>query len=95
MRDALKASKAPLIFSHSSAFAICNNSRNVPDDILKQLVCLLKLKNLTLNDPNFARTSAMTNQIDKNHAIKNFSLCFDCNLRNRIRSFGNSTRRMN
>ncbi|XP_012283966.1 dipeptidase 1 [Orussus abietinus] len=37
MRDALRASKAPLIFSHSSAFAICNSSRNVPDDILKQL----------------------------------------------------------
>ncbi|KAI4485893.1 hypothetical protein M0804_006382 [Polistes exclamans] len=37
MRDALKATKAPLIFSHSSAFAICNSSRNVPDDILKQL----------------------------------------------------------
>ncbi|XP_053972167.1 dipeptidase 1-like isoform X2 [Hylaeus anthracinus] len=37
MRDALKASRAPLIFSHSSAFAICNSSRNVPDDILKQL----------------------------------------------------------
>lgn len=38
MRDALRASKAPVIFSHSSAFAICNSSRNVPDDILKQLV---------------------------------------------------------
>ncbi|KAK1125552.1 hypothetical protein K0M31_005911 [Melipona bicolor] len=37
MRDALRASKAPVIFSHSSAFAICNSSRNVPDDILKQL----------------------------------------------------------
>ncbi|KAL0131016.1 hypothetical protein PUN28_002545 [Cardiocondyla obscurior] len=37
MRDALRVSKAPLIFSHSSAFAICNSSRNVPDDILKQL----------------------------------------------------------
>lgn len=37
MRDALRASKAPLIFSHSSAFAICNSSRNVPDDILHQL----------------------------------------------------------
>ncbi|XP_015178844.1 PREDICTED: dipeptidase 1-like [Polistes dominula] len=37
MKDALKATKAPLIFSHSSAFAICNSSRNVPDDILKQL----------------------------------------------------------
>lgn len=38
MRDALRASKAPVIFSHSSAFAICNSSRNVPDDILRQLV---------------------------------------------------------
>jgi len=38
MRDALRVSRAPLIFSHSSAFAICNSSRNVPDDILKQLV---------------------------------------------------------
>ncbi|XP_029669565.1 dipeptidase 1-like [Formica exsecta] len=28
MRDALRASRAPLIFSHSSAFAICNSSRN-------------------------------------------------------------------
>ncbi|XP_012252175.1 dipeptidase 1-like isoform X2 [Athalia rosae] len=37
MRDALGVSKAPLIFSHSSAFAICNSTRNVPDDILKQL----------------------------------------------------------
>jgi len=38
MRDTLRVSRAPLIFSHSSAFAICNSSRNVPDDILKQLV---------------------------------------------------------
>ncbi|MBI1901374.1 MAG: membrane dipeptidase [Planctomycetia bacterium] len=35
MRDAIKISKAPVIFSHSSARAIANHPRNVPDDVLK------------------------------------------------------------
>lgn len=35
MRDALETSEAPVIFSHSSAYALCNSSRNVQDDILK------------------------------------------------------------
>ncbi len=34
MRAALKASKAPVIFSHSSMWALCNSPRNVPDDVL-------------------------------------------------------------
>ena len=34
MRDALRVSKAPIIYSHSSARAIANHPRNVPDDIL-------------------------------------------------------------
>jgi membrane dipeptidase len=37
MADALRVSKAPIIASHSSAYALCPHPRNVPDDILKQL----------------------------------------------------------
>src|SRR3954452_23615314 len=35
MRQALQASKAPVIFSHSSARALTDHNRNVPDDILR------------------------------------------------------------
>jgi membrane dipeptidase len=34
MRDALRLSRAPIIFSHSSARTIADHPRNVPDDIL-------------------------------------------------------------
>ncbi|XP_063801334.1 dipeptidase 2-like isoform X2 [Pseudophryne corroboree] len=36
-REALTVSKAPVIFSHSAAFALCPINRNVPDDILRSI----------------------------------------------------------
>ncbi|XP_077301774.1 dipeptidase 1-like [Arctopsyche grandis] len=36
-RAVIKLSKAPVIFSHSSVYALCPHNRNVPDDIIRSI----------------------------------------------------------
>ena len=38
MIDTLNTSVAPVIFSHASAWSLCQHERNVQDDVLQMLV---------------------------------------------------------
>ena len=39
--DTLAVSEAPVIYSHSSAQALCNSTRNIPDNLLRLVVSIM------------------------------------------------------
>jgi membrane dipeptidase len=78
--DALKISKSPVIASHSCARALCNNPRNLSDEMLKALaendgvvqMCILSAY-VKSPPPNAARDSAVTAVRHKWHNFQDLS----------------------
>lgn len=77
MRDAISTSEAPVIFSHSSAYEICNSSRNVRDSILKSLaknrgIIMLNFYSMFLNCDQHATVSHAVGKLSTGTFISAF-----------------------
>jgi hypothetical protein len=66
----LETTRSPVIFSHSSAQALCNTSRNVPDHILRLVV-----SNSILSKSSY-RYSSTTDELNWLHGGTHMTCCF-------------------
>uniref|UniRef100_A0A8C6CGB1 Dipeptidase 1 n=1 Tax=Moschus moschiferus TaxID=68415 RepID=A0A8C6CGB1_MOSMO len=73
-QQALKVSKAPVIFSHSAAKAVCDNMLNIPDDILQLLkknggIVMVSLSMGVLQCNLFANVSTVADHFEHIRAV--------------------------
>lgn len=74
MNQVLDISEAPVIFSHSSAYSICNHKRNVPDDVLMRLVSAVYILKMLHNRVYCPKGQTLTHV--HFHIHKAYVLCY-------------------
>lgn len=75
MIDAINITKSPVIFSHSSAYTLCNHHRNVRDDVLAMTVLYSrKDKEAIYNVRNVRNTNYSLDKQNKDAFIGNHTV---------------------